>query len=185
MELQSGIVFAVIIGAVLLVDRLGGNDELARRLFQVALGVALATLVLTATTAFIRSSGGSGVRELLTTGSSSAESRDIANRYVAARSVEFSLGVLALLFGIGGLRRWSTVPIGVTIGGLLLIISAGTEASTAYALLAQSTLAASMPVNVFNVALMALGTGTMVWYGFTTWDSEDEEVEGEDITSPA
>ena len=184
MELQSGFVLAVIIGAVLLVDRLGGNDELARRLFQVALGVSFALLVLTTTTAFIRESGDSAVRELFSNGSSSNDSQDVANRFVAARSVDFSMGVLAFLFGIGGLRRWSTVPIGFTIGGLfLLLLSSASGASTQYALLTQTQLAASRTVNVFNIALVALGIGAMVWYGFTTWDTEEDllgETDGEE-----
>lgn len=174
MELQSGIVLAVIIGAVLLVDRIGGNDELARRLFQIALGVALAFTVLTATTAFIRASSDSSAAQLFSNSSSDNGGRDLANHLVATRSIDFGIGVLAFLFGIGGLRRWSTVPIGLAIGGLLLVLFGGTDSgSTEFRLLTQTSLAASRTVNTFNVALMALGTGAMLWFGFTTWDTED------------
>lgn len=52
--LQSGFVLAAIILAVLFAGRLGGTAELAKRVFQVALGVGLVLLTISATTAFVR-----------------------------------------------------------------------------------------------------------------------------------
>lgn len=52
--LQSGFVLAAIILAVLFAERLGGTAELVKRVFQVALGVGLVLLTISATTAFVR-----------------------------------------------------------------------------------------------------------------------------------
>jgi hypothetical protein len=123
MDIQSGIVLAVIIGAVLLVDRLGDTDELARRLFQVALGVAFAYFVFSGTTAFIRVAGNPSDSQILSglgSNDSSGAARELANRFVAARAADFSVGVLAILFGIGGLRRWRRYRSGSLSAGCFL-----------------------------------------------------------------
>ena len=50
--LQSGIVLAVVIAAVLFADRFGAGEPLPLRVAQVALGLLLMMLVLSVTTAF-------------------------------------------------------------------------------------------------------------------------------------
>lgn len=180
MEIQSGIVLAVIIAAVLLVDRIGGADEMARRLFQVVLGVALAYVVVSATTAFIRVSGdasGAGLLSSSLNNDSNGNAREIANRFVVARTADFSVGVLAVLFGIGGLRRWRTMPIGIAIGGVLLVLASGSGGgASAYQLLvlADTSLRASRSANVVNFAVLAIGFAFLLWFGFSEWEGDEE-----------
>jgi hypothetical protein len=52
--LQSGLVLAAIVVAVLFADRLGGSDQLVRRIFQLALAASIAFAVIAGTTAGIR-----------------------------------------------------------------------------------------------------------------------------------
>ena len=178
MEIQSGIVLAVIIAAVLLVDRIGGADEMARRLFQVVLGVALAYVVVSATTAFIRVSGdasGAGLLSSSLNNDSNGNAREIANRFVVARTADFSVGVLAVLFGVGGLSRWRTVPIGIAIGGVLLVLASGSGGgASAYQLLADTSLRASRSANVVNFAVLAIGFAFLLWFGFSEWEGDEE-----------
>jgi hypothetical protein len=186
MELQSGIVFAVIIGAVLLVDRLGGNDELARRLFQIALGVTLAYFVVSGTTFFIEPDA------------FGADMRKEANREVAVRSIEFSLGILSILFGVGGLRQWRTIPLGIALGGLLLLLlptgrvvtGSGARGDVLFSQLLQINTQASRGIQFANFALSGIGFAALMWFGFSQWDREpeigDEEgYEEGDAGSPA
>jgi hypothetical protein len=186
MDIQSGIVLAVIIGAVLLVDRLGDTDELARRLFQVALGVAFAYFVFSGTTAFIRVAGNPSDSQILSglgSNDSSGAARELANRFVAARAADFSVGVLAILFGIGGLWRWRTVPLGIAVGGLLLVLASGTGGgASAYQLvvLADTSLHASRAANAVNFAILGIGFAGLLWFGFTTWERDSDEASGED-----
>lgn len=186
MELQSGFVLAVIIGAVLLGDRLGGNDELARRLFQIALGVTLAYFVISGTT-FAVDPDAFG-----------ADMRKEANREVAVRSIEFTFGVLCIMFGIGGLRRWRTVPVGIALGGLLLLLLPTKDVVTGslvpgnvlFSQFSQINSQASRGFQFVNFALSGLGFPALMWFGFSQWDREpetgDEEGdEDEDTGSPA
>lgn len=181
MELQFGIVLAVIIGAVLLVDRLGGTDEMARRLFQVALGIALAYFVVSGTTFVVEPKAfGEVNRE--------------ANRELVSISLEFILGVLCVLFGIGGLRRWRTVPLGIAVGGIILLLSSGTASNASVTTDPRifNPLRISQAARGFqltNFALSGLGFAALTWFGFSQWDREpesgDEEGdEEEDIGSP-
>lgn len=154
--LQSGFVLAAVLGAVLFAGRLGGGDEVARRVFQVALGVLVAFLAISATTAFLRapeasealfgdSSGSSYNYESADGSSGSFDSgaqnneqneqfgyfEDAANRNAAATTAHAGAGIVALLVGLILLRRFRTLALGVALGGLLLILFGGTAGSGA------------------------------------------------------
>ena len=139
-SLQSGFVLAALVAAVLFVERLGGADELVRRLFQVSLAAAIAFAVISGTGATIRppdypdnSSGLSGS----SSSSSSSENKeqraffeDLANRNAAVTSIHFGLGVAALIAGILLLRRRATIALAFALGGLLLVLFGGVASSS-------------------------------------------------------
>ena len=171
MELQSGIVIAVVIGAVLLVDRLGGTDELARRLYQVALGFSLAYFVV------------SGTRFVVDPNSFGDTNKEL-NRQLAVTAIEFALGIFSVLLGIGGLRRWRTVPLGIAVGGMILLLTAGgtTDATVVdYLFASQGLKEASRGFQLTSFALGGLAFGAALWFGFTHWDREsDLDADAED-----
>lgn len=150
--LQSGFVLAAVLGAVLFAGRLGGGDEVARRVFQVALGVLVAFLAISATTAFLRApeapetlfgdssgssedSSGSSGDSVDSSGDQNNEPyeyfEDVANRNAAATTTHAGAGIVALLAGLIFLRRFRTLALGAALGGLLLILFGGTTGSGA------------------------------------------------------
>ena len=200
--LQSGFVMAAVLGAVLFAGRLGGGDEVARRVFQVALGVLVAFLAISATTAFLRppeapetlfgdSSGSSGFED----GSGSFEAQqdeqyeyieDVANHNAAAKTMHAGAGIIALLAGLVFLRRFRTLSLGVAVGGLLLILFGGTAdgggASAdlssiflgAYASLFSSAFgSASRELDIAHFVLMLGGTAALLLFGYTQFDAPD------------
>jgi hypothetical protein len=143
--LQSGIVLAAIVAAVLFADRFGGADQIAQRIFQLALAATLAFVVMSGTLAFIRppafpdqaGSSFSSSSDSFDSGSSSSSTdsansdvqlryfRDVANRDAARSSAHFGAGVILLVTGIGALRRWKTSGLGIATAGLLLVLFGG------------------------------------------------------------
>jgi hypothetical protein len=152
--LQSGFVLAVVLGAVLFAGRLGGTEEVARRIYQVALAATLAFVVIAGVTAFIRppsapaglisgsSSSSSSSSDGFTGDSSSSSSssptdksttayfKDVADHAATARSVRAGVGLLILIGGLAALRRRPTVALGTALGGLLLLLFGGSAASS-------------------------------------------------------
>lgn len=174
MEIQSGIALAVIIGAVLLVDQLGGTDEMARRLYQVALGVALAYFVVSAATFFVEPN-------------SFGDTNKETNRQLALTAIEFTLGIFSVLVGIAGLRRWRTVPLGIAVGGMILLLSPGAPTNAplvSYLFASQGVKEASRGFQLTNVALSGLALGAAIWFGFAQWDGEPDIDENEDTEEP-
>jgi hypothetical protein len=123
MQLESGIVVALLIAAVLVYDRLGGNDELARRMFQVGLAISLVFLALSATHAFIRPDE-SGNSILFSSSGDAADATDTADRAAAATTIHYGVGVLLLVTGLGMLNRFHTISLGFAGGVLLLFAGA-------------------------------------------------------------
>lgn len=150
--MQSGFVLAAVLGAVLFAGRLGGTDEVARRIYQVALGATLAFVVMAGVIAFIRppsapeglmsgssssssaSSSSSSFQEE-DTGSSKEQDdvrayfKDLADHAAATRSVRAGLGLLILIGGLAALRRRPTIALGAALGGLLLVLLGGSAAT--------------------------------------------------------
>ncbi|MBI5289447.1 MAG: hypothetical protein HY873_10805 [Chloroflexi bacterium] len=176
MGLDSAIVVAVLIAAVLVYDRLGGSDELARRMFQVGLAVSLVFLVIAATNAFIRPSPEGGL-EILGSDFGEGDNSDTANRIAAATTIHYVLGVLFFVIGLTTIRRMHTVPLAFALGGLLLILVGGSlGGAEAYNLLIRLDLGSSQGVDVVTFVAALGGTGALIWYGFRL-ESEYETIE--------
>ncbi len=135
-NLQSGFVLAAIVVAVLFADRIGGQEQLARRLYQVALAVTLTAVALSATAAFVRPptypKSANGSSSSLGSSSSSSENeeqlkffRDVANRDTAANAIHFGAGAVGVVLGIAALRRFRTLGLAITLAGVLLILFGG------------------------------------------------------------
>lgn len=127
--LQSGFVIAVVIGAILLAEHLGGPGEVARRLFQVALAVAVTLAVVSGTTAFIRPPEYDDVESAFE--SFDEDSRgfyeEAADRETARGIIQFTLGVALVALGALRLRSHQTTSLGVVLGGVLLLLFGGTS----------------------------------------------------------
>ena len=124
-SLQSGFVVAVIIGAVLLANHLGGSAGLMRKIAQVALGLALMMLVFTATTVF---HGGPSVppEELAVMFDSDIEflaaAGDSAGRNADVGTIHIGLGIIFVALGVVLYRKLGAITPGLMLGGLLLIL---------------------------------------------------------------
>lgn len=148
--MQSGFVLAAVLGAVLFAGRLGGTDEVARRIYQVALGATLAFVVMAGVIAFIRppsapaglltgsssssSSSSSSFQEQDTSSSKEQDAvkaylKDLADHGATTRSVRAGVGLLILIGGLAALRRRPTVALGAALGGLLLVLLGGSAAT--------------------------------------------------------
>ena len=181
-QIQSGFVLALILAVVFFVDHVGGTDELARRVFQVALAATIAFTVAAGTTAFVRADEGSSDSIAVDFGGGDVSDEDVVNRAVASRMVEFGLGVVALLSGLSTMRQLRTVPTGFVIGGLLLILFGGvSDTPTEYSILDANT-GGSREIDALNFVLLLGGLVALMWYGFTRLeereDGEDEDDEG-------
>jgi hypothetical protein len=179
MELQSGFVLAVLIAAVIAADRLGGADDIMKRLYQVAAAVAIALMVVSATTAFVRndidedngsvfdSSGNSDSQEQL---------EDIIDRNTVAQTVHAGIGILLVVLGVGAMRRYRVLPLAVTLGGLLLLLFGGVRSSGGGSQDASSAIYSSLLGAYFNqgsqgldiahFVLMAGGTLALLTLGY-------------------
>ncbi len=129
--LQSGFVLAIIIGAVLLGNYLGGSAGLAQRIAQVALGLTLLMLVFSATAAFhgppaisladLEPSLGSEQEFMKLSAESSQRNSEVGTIHVG-------LGIIFVALGVVMFRRLRTITPAALLGGVLLILlGASTE----------------------------------------------------------
>jgi hypothetical protein len=138
--LQSGFVLAVILLAVFLADRLGGPTQLTKRAFQVALGLALAFLVLSGTAAFDRAPAipEELQQSLMQGGSSSSDgnnqenlqlyqqsARGVAENASEVRTIQVGMGIVLVLGALLLFARLRVIPLAVMLGGLLLLLFGG------------------------------------------------------------
>lgn len=174
MELGSGFVLAVIVAAVLLVDHLGGSDELARRLFQIALAGAIAFTVVSGANAAIRIDNGDGGSVFSSdSGDDNAESQ--IDRVIARQTAQFGAGVLVLLAGLATMRSGHTIPLAGALGGLLLILFSGAGGSAGGAgfyglFLGQLGAAASEEMALISFLIFFGGTAFLLWFGFRQYE---------------
>ena len=140
--LQSGFVLAVILLAVFLADRLGGPAQLTKRAFQVALGMGLAFLVLSGTTAFdrppavpeeLQQSIMSGVsfgdeEDEQTTQLYQDSGRETAQNASEVRTIHVGMGFVLVLGALLLFARLKVIPLAVMLGGLLLLLFGGPQA---------------------------------------------------------
>lgn len=196
-NLQSGFVLAIVLAAFLFAERLGGTDQLVKRVFQVGLGVVLAFAVIGGTTAFVRSPKLPSALEQGSSfgssdGSSSSDNaqvaegyfRKVANRDSAKHTIHVGVGVLLLVAGIAALGRWPVTAPGGALGGLLLVLFGGVRTATTgadqtglnalfsiYSSLFGSVLGS--PARMVDVAhfIVLLGAAAfLVTFGLMRWD---------------
>lgn len=166
---ESVFVVAVLIAAVLLVDRLGGTDELARRLFQVGLGFLLALTVMAATSAFVLPQDDEGIE---TAFSSDGRDQDAVDRFALAETVQIGVGIIAIMFGVGGLSRYRTVPIAALLGGVILLFST-TNPTSLYSLTSFAVSSyTSREADAIKLIVLAAGLAALTWYGFSRWERD-------------
>lgn len=180
MELQSGFVLAVLIAAVLLMDRLGGTEELGRRLYQVALAAVFAFLVVSVT-ALIFDPGDELLRNVGGNGSDAAE--DAADKIAAADTTQIGGGIVALLVGLAMMRRWTTLPLGFMLGGLLLLLLGGTRGASSSNVLVffGTAFPASDGAKIANALVLAGGLSALVWWGFNQYEPQMHERDYDDL----
>ncbi len=131
LNLQSGFVIAVIIAAVFVANRLGGDGVLAQRAMQVAIGVALVLLVFSATTAF--DGPPSAPSQDFVFGFDEAEAEEVeeeltqfgresAERTSEVGTIHLGLGIILVAAGVALFRRLRAIPPGFLLGGILLLL---------------------------------------------------------------
>ncbi len=164
MEFQSALVVAVVVASVLLVDRLGGSDELMRRLFQVALGVVLAATVVSATTAFIQPPG---EPSSFFSDEDTGDPEKLMDRLSVAHTIQFAAGTAILLLALARRVLMPTLALGGVLGGVLLLLAsapAGAMGEYVSYVIAVGRGGASQQVDVFNfVVLLAASIGLLAF----------------------
>jgi len=180
LELSSFVV-AAIIAAFLFADRLGGQEQLTRRLFQVALGFALAFAVTSATAAFVRGDT-TPFSEIMSLPASqqTAALFDNDNGSISrdAASIKAGIGLGLLLLGFAAAGRWSTLPLGAALGGLLLLFAGGGQ-SGGFDLNSLSTSAlfgallgqAEEGSDIAHFVVMLVGTLLLLGFGYRKWEA--------------
>jgi hypothetical protein len=185
-NLQSGFVLAAIIAAVLLVSRIGGTDELLRRIYQVAVGVIIAFTAFAATTAFIRPPD-VDVAALSDSFDDEAQTEfleDTARRDAVATTVHAGIGIVALLLGLLSYRRLSVLPLGVAVGGLLLLLFGGSTGGATegadpfggflglFGSFFNAVAGVSQTVDVVHFIVLLSGAVALLAFGYTEWEEE-------------
>jgi hypothetical protein len=209
-NLQSGFVLAAVLGAVLFAGRLGGTDEVARRIYQVALGATLAFVVMAGVVAFIRpptapdgllsgsssSSSQGGDTSSSTQDAGRAYLKDVADHDAAARSVRAGLGLLILIGGLAALRKRPTAALGAALGGLLLVLLGGSGAASGgggsdifssllgvySGVLGAALGTSSRGPDIAHFGVLAGGAVALLLFGLIRWDADGK---GDAVPEPA
>ena len=199
-NLQSGFVVAVLIAAVLLAQRLGGDEALSRRVVQVAIGVALTLLVFSGTTAFLRQPEAPEGSLLSTdiTSERQAEkfadelsdfAKDSAQRASEVGSVHLGIGLMLVIIGAALQRSLRVIPTGVLLGGVLLLILGASPAGGLGDLFGSfSTLFGSVfpggagdagqARDIVRFVVLAVGTLLLLEFVFWQWESGPTRAQG-------
>ena len=169
MELQSGFVLAVLVAAVLLADRIGGSDELGRRLFQIALAAVAAFLVV-AVSGLIFDPGdaftGAG-------GFGDEDATDGADEYLAAQTAQVGAGAVLVILGLSMMRRFTTLPVAIMLGGVLLVVFGGSRSpagATSIFAIFSTFVPASDDAQVANILVLAAALGGLLWWGMNQYE---------------
>ena len=130
-SLQSGFVVAVLIGGLLLAERLGGDEGFARKATLAAVAIALALLVTSGTTAFLWPPDVPEDVNFFSNSSSQSDqaqaelldySKASTHRASDAGSIHVGIGILLALTGGLFIRRWRALGLGILLGGVLLLL---------------------------------------------------------------
>ena len=174
-ELSSGFVIAAIAFAVLFAERLGGSEELARRLCQLALAAAVSYVVIAGAFAVV----GVGEEGLLAArvSADSDSLPDALDRATARIMILYGGGVVVLLTGFGLMQRWNTVPLGLVLAGLFLIVGGSPASSIAQVgeLAFRSEEGGSRGMDFLLFGLTMVGAAAIFQYGVRRWEQPEEE----------
>ena len=180
--LQSGFVIGVVVAALLFADRLGGATMLALRAAQLALGVVLAMLVLSATSAV--------QGPLDTLGPSdqgfAAVTVEFARRSSVVGTVHIGLAIIFVAGGVALLRAWSAIAPGILVGGVLLMLvglpTGWTDGFIDYHLLHGTSSGAGDARIIARVIVLLVGAGLLVATIYLRWerDAGNEAAEAAD-----
>jgi len=130
-SLQSAIVVAVLVAAVLLTERLGGHEDLARKASQVALGIVITLTVLAGTASLIRLPDPPEGADIFSGSSSESQQdqeateeffKDSAKRSSEAATIHIGAGIALVAIAGAALRRLRAIPAALILGGILLIL---------------------------------------------------------------
>ena len=116
---QSGIVLAVVIAAVLFGDRFGGAPPLSLRVAQVALGLVLMMLVLSATTSF---HGPLGARFDVSDEEAVEAVAEFARRSSVLGTIHIGVAIIFLVGGLVLSRKGCAVAAALLLAGVLLLL---------------------------------------------------------------
>jgi hypothetical protein len=185
-SLQSGIVVAALIVAILVMERLGGIEGLGRKIIQVALAVAITLTVFSGTQAFL---GEPDAPEGGLAGfSDSQEGQEELERFLKASAARDSekgslhLGVGIALAVTGGalLRRLRVLPTSLLLGGILLLLlgsttesgstSSGDSLSALYAPLLQYANDAGQAREIIRFFVLLAGTALLLGFLVARWE---------------
>lgn len=172
MDIQSGFVIAVIVAAVLLVDRLGGSDELVRRFFQVALGVVLAATVVSATTAFIQPPDDQSAQDVFNS-EDGENTEDVFDRLSIARTIQIVAGIVILVLAIARRPFTPTLAVGGVLGGVLLLLASGSPGTNGDYLslfVSIGNEGASQEADLLNLGVLAAATITLLTFGYMQFE---------------
>jgi len=157
--MDTGFLAAVLVAAVLLYDRLGGNHELSRRLFQIGLAVSLIFVVISGAAAFIRADTAQGG---FVTGTDAPAA---ANRAIAITAVQYGFGAGFLIAGLTMMRRYHTVPMSLALSGVFLLLTGPAWASSNAALLFGQFGRSTQKFDVGAFVTAVVGTIVLLGYG--------------------
>jgi hypothetical protein len=193
MGLQSGFVLAAVLLAFFFAERLGGSGQLAERSFQVALGLTLTLLAVSATSAFVRpSSDGTELpaaffeeqpfqdEEQLALFQDAG--REAARDAADARTIHAGLGLVFAITSLLLLSRWRVLPHGLMLAGLLLLLfggpaeQGGVNDLTSFmdtflgALLPGGSSDAGQARATAHFATLLAGAAGLLAFGFSRWE---------------
>ena len=200
LSLQSSFVLAVLIGAVLLSERLGGDEGLARKVTQLALAFVIILTVFSGTAAFIRPPDVPESEDGLFDGSPEQEEqlegflKDSAERDSVAGTVHVGIGIALAVIGAALLRRLRAIPIGLTLGGILLLLlgaapQGGTAAvtdtfSAIYAPLLSYATDAGQARDIVRFVVLLSGTALILCLAVFRWELPPNMAIAEEPTGP-
>ena len=188
LNLQSGFVIAVIIAAVFVANRLGGDGALAQGGIQVAIGLALLLLVFSATTAFhdppeapsqeFSDFGFEDEEEFQEEFTAFAE--ESAERNSEVGTIHVGLGIIFVALGVALFRWLRAIPPGFLLGGTLLLLL-GAPPSGAGELFASSfgifgavfpggEAEAGTGRDIARFVVLLGGTLILLWTAFWRWE---------------
>jgi hypothetical protein len=201
--LESGIVIAVLIGAVLILERIGGDDAFLRRGAQVVIAVAIALTVFSGTSAFIRAPEAPENTDVVfgSDGSSEEEAkREELEQFVresserASESETIRLGMAIVLAAVGAfaLRRLIFIPIALLLAGALLLVLGSSNSGTTDAFTA--IYSAYLPGrgdpgqarDIAQFLVLLVGTILLLVFAWLRWESAaPEPVAVESVEPPS